>query len=128
MTGHVSAYRTFANGFEGQVDVGRYLAGDYGATFRLDRRFGNGFRVGAFFTLTDARFEEFGEGSFDKGIVVEVPLSWLYGTARQGSVTQVIRPVLRDGGAQLLVSDRLYEMTRDYRSRDMTDGWGKFWR
>lgn len=128
LTGHVSAYRTFANGFEGQVDVGRYLAGDYGATFRLDRRFGNGFRVGAFFTLTDVSFEEFGEGSFDKGIVVEVPLSWLYGTARRDSVTQVIRPVLRDGGAQLLVSDRLYEMTRAYRSRDMTDGWGKFWR
>lgn len=128
LTGHVSAYRTFANGFEGQVDIGRYLAGDYGATFRLDRRFGNGFRVGAFFTLTDVSFEEFGEGSFDKGIVVEVPLSWLYGTARRDGVTQVIRPVLRDGGAQLLVSDRLYGMTRDYRSRDMADGWGKFWR
>lgn len=127
-TGHVSAYQAFANGFEGQIDVGRYLAGDYGATFRLDRRFNNGFRVGAFFTLTDVSFEDFGEGSFDKGIVIEVPLSWLRGRATQDTIRQVVRPVLRDGGAQLAVSDRLYEMTRDYRASDMEDSWGTFWR
>ena len=31
-TGHVSAYYEFGNGFVGQVDAGRYLAGDNGAT------------------------------------------------------------------------------------------------
>jgi len=35
VTGHASAYLTWGNGFFTQVDVGRYLAGDWGATFTL---------------------------------------------------------------------------------------------
>ena len=34
VTGHVSAYYDFGNGYLGQLDVGRYLAGDVGATER----------------------------------------------------------------------------------------------
>jgi hypothetical protein len=68
VTGHVSGYYDMGNGFHGQVDVGRYLAGDWGATFSVDREFNNGWRVGAYATLTDVPFDEFGEGSFDKGI------------------------------------------------------------
>ena len=45
-TGHASAYYDFGNGFLGQVDVGRYLAGDVGATLTLDREFGNGVKAG----------------------------------------------------------------------------------
>ena len=45
-----------------KVDAGRYLAGDWGATFALDREFDNGWKVGAYFTLTDMPFDEFGEG------------------------------------------------------------------
>jgi len=108
--------------------VGRYLAGDLGATFRLDRVFDNGFRVGAFATLTDASFAAFGEGSFDKGIVIEVPLTWLSGQPTQAVVRQVLRPVLRDGGAQLQVADRLYDLTSGYRADELAQGWGKFWR
>jgi hypothetical protein len=46
-TGHLSAYYDFGRGFLGQVDVGRYLAGDVGASLRLERVFANGMRVGA---------------------------------------------------------------------------------
>jgi hypothetical protein len=42
VTGHVSAYYDFGNGFLGQLDVGRYLAGDVGATVSVDRVFANG--------------------------------------------------------------------------------------
>jgi len=128
LTGHASAYYAFGNGFEGQINAGRYLAGDYGATVRLDRVFGNGFRIGAFATLTDASFEEFGEGSFDKGIVIEVPLTWLSGQPSRDVVRQVLRPVLRDGGARIQVADRLYDLTDGYRADDLADEWGKFWR
>ena len=128
LTGHATAYYAFGSGFEGQIDVGRYLAGDDGATVRIDRVFDNGFRVGAFATLTDASFAEFGEGSFDKGIVIEVPLTWLTGQPSRRVVTQVLRPVLRDGGAQLQVADRLYDLTEGLRADDLAQGWGKFWR
>lgn len=127
-TGHASAYYAFGNGFHGQLDVGRYLAGDWGATVTLDREFKNGVSVGAFFTLTDVSFEEFGEGSFDKGIVVEIPLNILTGKPSQTNLAQVIRPVQRDGGARLSVRNRLYDATRDYSAIGFDDQWSKFWR
>ncbi|MGJ8543881.1 MAG: YjbH domain-containing protein [Sulfitobacter sp.] len=125
LTGHASAYYDIGNGFNAQLDVGRYLAGDWGATFALERAFNNGFKIGGYFTLTDVPFEDFGEGSFDKGIRVSIPMSWLTGRASRESVDQVIQPVLRDGGARLKVSNRLYEMLRDYRGQSLADGWGR---
>lgn len=128
LTGYVSAYYAFGNGFQGQLDVGRYLAGDWGATVTLDREFENGVKVGAFFTLTDASFEEFGEGSFDKGIVIEIPLTFISGKPSQSRFSQTIRPVQRDGGARLNVRNRLYGVTRNYSGVGFDDQWSKFWR
>jgi len=127
-TGHVSAYYDLPGDYHAQVDVGRYLAGDYGATFTLDREFTNGFKVGAFFTLTNVSFEEFGEGSFDKGIRLEIPVSWLTGRPSRNKIAQTIRPVLRDGGARLNVRNRLYGVTREARAQHLSRGWGRFWR
>jgi len=130
-TGHVSGYWEMDNGLYGQIDAGRYLAGDWGATFRLDREFGNGWRVGAYATFTDVSFDDFGEGSFDKGIVMTIPLESLVGrpvkrTRRKATVA--IRPLLRDGGARLHVSGRLYENVRDYHDPGLQETWGRFWR
>ena len=127
-TGHVSAYYAFGNGFHGQLDVGRYLAGDWGGTVTLDREFKNGIKVGAFFTLTDVSFEDFGEGSFDKGIKVEIPLDFITGEPSLNGFGQTIRTVQRDGGARLNVRNRLYDLTRGYRAPSIEDQWGKFWR
>ncbi len=127
-TGHLSAYYDFGNGYLGQVDVGRYLAGDWGATVSLDREFDNGFRVGAFFTLTDVPFSQFGEGSFDKGIRITIPFDWLSGSPSQRGFGTTIRPVTRDGGARLDVRNRLYGVVRPYHGQELEDGWGKFWR
>ncbi len=127
-TGHASIYYDFGGGYLGQLDAGRYLAGDYGATFGLDREFDNGFRVGAFFTLTDVSFDDFGEGSFDKGIRITVPVDWLSGDSARGGYSTTIRPVTRDGGARLNVRNRLYEMTRGYHDPELRDRWGRFWR
>ncbi|MDO6724797.1 YjbH domain-containing protein [Celeribacter halophilus] len=128
VTGHASAYYDFGGGYLGQVDVGRYLAGDYGATFSLDREFDNGFSVGAFFTLTDVSFDDFGEGSFDKGIRINIPIDWLTGTATKGGYGTTIRPVQRDGGARLEVRNRLYNLVRSSQTNELEDRWGKFWR
>ena len=127
-TGHVSAYYDLPGDYHAQLDVGRYLAGDYGATVTLDREFANGFKVGAFFTLTDVGFGDFGEGSFDKGIRLEIPVSWLTGRPSRNKLAQVIRPVLRDGGARLNVRNRLYGITREARAQQLAKGWGRFLR
>ncbi|MFV2033766.1 MAG: YjbH domain-containing protein [Halocynthiibacter sp.] len=128
ITGNASAYYEFGDGFVGQVDVGRYLAGDWGATFTLDREFSNGWRVGAYFTLTDVSYSDFGEGSFDKGIRLTIPVSWLSGEPTQKYFSTVIQPVTRDGGARLNVRNRLYELTRGYHSQSLNNRWGRFWR
>lgn len=128
VNGHVSAYYDFGNGFHGQLDVGRFLAGDYGATVTVDREFANGWRVGAYATVTDVPFEDFGEGSFDKGIRITIPLSTVSGQPSTERSDFVIQSLTRDGGARLNVNGRLYEQVRGYHQPDMAKTWGKFWR
>ncbi|MBV1864179.1 MAG: YjbH domain-containing protein, partial [Rhodobacteraceae bacterium] len=79
-TGHVSAYWQVNDDLSAQLDVGRYLAGDWGATLSVDRIFANGWKIGAYATLTDARYASYGDGSFTKGLRLSVPLSWGIGT------------------------------------------------
>ena len=128
VTGHVSGYYAFENNLHGQIDVGRYLAGDYGATFTLDREFANGWRIGAFATFTDVSFDDFGEGSFDKGLRFFVPLGHFAGTPTTRVYDTTLRPLLRDGGARLNVEGRLYETVRKYHEDELSDNWGRFWR
>jgi len=128
VTGHVSAYYDFENGFQAQVDVGRYLAGDWGASFSLDREFANGWKVGAYFTLTDVDFEDFGEGSFDKGIRLEIPTDWSLGTPTRDNTATTLTSLERDGGARLRIDGRLYDIVRDGHPSQMQDSWGRFWR
>lgn len=128
VTGHVSAYYDFSGDWLAQLDVGRYLAGDNGATLTLSRDFDNGVQVGAFATLTDTSFDDFGEGAFDKGIFISLPTSYLTGRPSRGARNLVIRPVLRDGGARVFVRDRLYPLVRDSDAQAVNDSWGRFLR
>ncbi|MBO6774188.1 MAG: YjbH domain-containing protein [Marinibacterium sp.] len=127
ITGHASAYYKFNNGFFGRVDVGRYLAGDVGATFTLDREFNNGFLVGGFFTLTDVNAAKFGEGSFDKGIRVRIPVTWFLGKPSRQAIGTTVRPIQRDGGAKLSVPGRLYPQVRDAHRKALQDQRARFW-
>lgn len=127
-TGHVSAYWNMGSGYHAQLDLGRYLAGDWGGTLSLDREFGNGWKVGAFFTLTDVSTAEFGEGAFDKGIRFSVPLDWTGLGPRRDTMDLTLRPVWRDGGARLDLDGRLYDVVRPANAAGLTDGWARFWR
>lgn len=127
-TGHVSAYYEWAGGYQTQLDVGRYLAGDVGATLTLSREFDNGWRIGAFATITNVSAKDFGEGSFDKGIILTIPLDWASGKPTQRKMTQVVRSVQRDGGARLYVPGRLYETVRGVQATELNASWGRFWK
>ena len=97
-------------------------------TVGFDREFANGWKVGAFATKTDVSAQDFGEGSFDKGIRITAPISWLLGKPTQQAPTIVVRPLTRDGGQRVNVSGRLYETVRSSHKRDAAASWGKFWR
>ena len=127
-TGHVSGYLDLGRGYHAQVDMGRYLAGDVGATLSLTREFENGWSVGAFATKTDVSAEDFGEGSFDKGITLQIPLAWFYAKPTRSSTGVTIRPIGRDGGAKLVVADRLYSVLRSYDQRKIDAQWGRVWK
>lgn len=127
-TGHLSAYYDVGYGFDAKLHAGRYLAGDWGATLEVDRVFDNGWRVGAYATLTDASAEDFGEGSFDKGIRFTVPLEWALGQPSRGESVTNIRSLARDGGVRLDVDGRLYDWVNDGHGDALASRWGKFWR
>ncbi|MCF6444750.1 YjbH domain-containing protein [Nereida sp. MMG025] len=128
VTGHVSAYYEFGEEYHAQLDVGRYLAGDVGGTLTLTREFDSGWRIGAFATLTDVSSADFGEGSFDKGLIVEAPVDWILGQPNRRTVGGEIRPIQRDGGARLSVPNRLYRQVKDTHRPDLEARWGRFWK
>jgi hypothetical protein len=87
--------------FDLAMHAGRYLAGDDGFTLEMRRTFSNGWMIGLWTTLTDVSSKDFGEGSFDKGIFLRVPLDGLLGKNVRASYSTRVRPIQRDGGARL---------------------------
>jgi len=103
---------------DAKISIGRYLAKDLGITFDFGRRFKNGLKIGAFFTLTDMPDVEYGEGSFDKGIYVSFPLGSFGGKSSKGYRSEIYKPLTRDGGAKLNIMQNLYDLTRYSTSKD----------
>ena len=83
------------------VHAGKYLAKDVGATLEVRRTFNNGWMVGLWATMTDVSAEDFGEGSFDKGMFVKIPFDGLFGRNTRGAYGARVRPIQRDGGQRL---------------------------
>jgi hypothetical protein len=111
-TGHLTWYQTLPYyGLEGSLSVGRYLAGDSGATLTVGRRFDNGIRIGAWATKTNVSADEFGEGSFDKGFYMVIPFNLFTTTPSKRSGTIAFRPLTRDGGAKVALPVELYDVT-----------------
>ncbi len=128
VTGYVSAYYDLGNGYHTQLDLGRYLAGDWGATVSIDREYNNGVRVGAYVTQTDLSYDAFGDGSYNKGIRITIPQDYLTGTATRRDYDATLRTRVGDGGARLRINGRLYDEVREGHLNDLSDTWGRFWR
>lgn len=111
-TGHVNFYYQLPwDGLTAELNVGRYLAKDKGATFTLMREFSNGFIMGAYATLTDVSSEEYGEGSFTKGIFISFPFDQISTSSSVGRGTIGWTPLTRDGGQSLNRKYELYNIT-----------------
>jgi hypothetical protein len=124
ITGHASLYvETPWDNVVAVLRGGRYLAGDYGGTLEIYRRFDTGILIGAWMTLTNVPFSTFGEGSFDKGIRIVIPLEWAlpFGTTTQAE--EDLRPIQRDGGQPLNNDAELYDMTQSSSYGDLERQW-----
>ena len=102
VTGYLSLY--YATPFynvDAAVHAGRYLGKDRGYTFEARRTFDSGFSLGGFFTRTNVSDEDFGEGSFDKGLFFRIPFNGLLPGNTRSTYTTILRPLERDGGRRL---------------------------
>ena len=112
LTGHITASYNFKEpNITATVRAGRYLAKDIGATFELSRTFKSGASIGAFATFTNVSAVEFGEGRFDKGIYVTLPLDLFFFRSVRDGLGLAYRPLIRDGGQQLIIRQPLLGVT-----------------
>jgi len=125
-TGHATFYYSFGREQRVQAwaSAGRYLAGDWGATLNLTRMFRNGVTMGAYATKTNVSAADFGEGSFDKGIYVSVPMDFLLPRSSRARATLLWNPLIRDGGARLARKYTLYPMTGERNGEFFFDNIG----
>jgi hypothetical protein len=113
VTGHLNFYyRNYQIiPFDAKVSYGEYLAGDVGATFEISRSFLNGAKFGVFASFTDVTTEQFGEGTFDKGIFFNIPIY-------KNFVNYTWRPLTKDPGAKLIRKNTLNDLLVKFRSFD----------
>ena len=127
VTGHGSVYwDTGWNGVHAQVDAGRYLAGDWGATLTLSRRFANGWEVAGYATATDADLPG-NIDQFDKGMRLTIPLQWSLPWPTRQKISVPFSDFTRDDGARLYVQNRLYDRVRETDRNALGQNWGAFW-
>ncbi|MDC0075968.1 YjbH domain-containing protein [Gammaproteobacteria bacterium] len=122
-TSHASLYYDLPMGLNAQFSVGKYLAGDKGATLDLSRRFPSGFILGIFATKTDLSAEEFGEGSFDKGFYFSIPTSLFFSDFRTGNISFGLHPLTKDGGSFLIQNHSLFSILGDSNQYSIYRDW-----
>lgn len=112
-TGHVTLYKDLPNfyNFRVKLSAGRYLAGDVGGTVDISREFASGVVVGGYFAKTNVSAEEFGEGSFNKGFYLQVPLDLLTIGHTKSKASLGFNPIQRDGGQKLSRRNNLWSIS-----------------
>ena len=110
VTSHLNFYyRNYGRiPFDAKISYGEYLAGDEGLTIDLSRSFSNGTKFGIFASFTDVSSEQFGEGSFDKGIYFNIPV---FGNL----INYSWRPLTKDPGAKLNRKHTLHDLLVKFR-------------
>ena len=126
--GHLSFYYDAGRTLDLEINAGRYLAGDWGVTTTISRTFGSGWEVGGYATFTNVPFQTFGEGSFDKAIYVSVPIDWITSTPNKIRRRLNLRPITRDGGANMAAARSLYRHIERAQNTHFLREYGRLWK
>ncbi len=102
-----------------KVSAGKFLGGDMGARIDFSKQFKSGVIVGAYATFTDLTAEEYGEGSYNKGFYVSIPMDIMTIKPSTSRAQIAWEPITRDGGQMLRKQYYLFDKT-DARSQ-----WGQ---
>lgn len=119
-TGHVAGYYMpqwhFLDNTLFKVSAGKFLGGDLGARVDFSKQFKSGVTVGAYATLTNLTSEEYGEGSYNKGFYISIPMDIMTIKPSTNRATIGWEPITRDGGQMLRRQHYLFSTT-DARSQ-----------
>ncbi len=123
-TGHLNLhYFHPKSGIHLKTSYGRYLAKDRGYTLDLSRETKSGFRAGFFFSRTNVSYEEFGEGSFDKGFYIQIPLDLFTTKGSSKFYNFKVKTLTRDGGAKLNINNDLFGLINNTSLSSIDNNW-----
>ena len=105
---------------------GNYLAGDRGYTLDLSRRMPNGWQAGIWFSNTNVSAQQFGEGSFDKGFYIHIPLNIFSKKYVKDVQGFSLRSMTRDGGQKLELRNRLIDSFYGSTFNEINENWNKY--
>ena len=105
---------------------GKYLAKDRGYTLDLSRKMPSGWQAGIYFSRTNVSAEVFGEGSFDKGFYFKIPYNVFSKNNSKRSTSFGLKTMTRDGGAKLLIQNRLIDSFYGSTLTEINENWDGF--
>lgn len=119
ITGHITGYYmpqwSLLENSLFKISGGKFLGQDIGARIDFSKQFKSGIIVGAFATFTDLTAEEYGEGSYNKGFYISIPMDIMTIKPSTSRAQISWEPITRDGGQMLRKQYNLFERT-DARS------------
>ena len=98
-----------------KVSAGKFLADDYGARYEICRYFASGFRVGLWYTHTNAHDYINGQRYQDKGFYVALPLDIFYTRSSRIYWGYGMSAWLRDVGVRAFTGPDLYTIINENR-------------
>ena len=72
--------------------------------------------------------DDFGEGGFDKGLYLAIPLDAFFTFSSRDSTTLRWQPLTRDGGARLNRQYELYDLTQERQMGRYWEEYDRMWR
>jgi Exopolysaccharide biosynthesis protein YbjH len=108
-------YKWHAAELDLKIQIGKFLANDYGARFELTRYFPSGLRIGIWHTWTNGHDHINGKIYYDKGIFFSMPLDIFYTHSDRSRFRYGISPWLRDVGVTSSTGKELYDIVNDMR-------------
>jgi hypothetical protein len=105
---------------------GKYLAQDRGYTLDISRRLPSGWQAGFWFSNTNVSAAEFGEGSFDKGFYINIPLNLFSKNHVKNIQGFSLRTMTRDGAQKLELRNRLIDSFYGSSYNEINENWNSF--
>jgi hypothetical protein len=105
---------------------GKYLAQDKGYTLDISRRLPSGWQAGIWFSNTNVSAEQFGEGSFDKGFYINIPLNLFSKNYVKNIQGFGLRTMTRDGAQKLELRNRLIDSFYGSSYNEINENWNGF--